>query len=367
MRLNKARLLDDLHVVRYVDLPSPAQLRREVPLTEAAVETIFEGRLLHRRVYKQKDKRMLVNLGGCSEFDQMVNAEMTHNITQLQPLVADVMILVKRTMVEKPRTRKEGTINTEWGGVVTDPDLNGTRDMVKGLRIAREMLLYCAENGVYSLVEFVNPIIEQYISDLVVHGVVGARSTPAPLYREMATGSSSSLSIKNTTDGELIIPINAIITAKYPSVFPGINPETGEASAVYTRGNKYAWLVLRGTAGSPNYDADSVAHAQEMLAANGLRPVLGIDTNHSQSRKDPTKQPAIFLDVMRQRRDGNDGIIQVISEVTPIGGSQKIPENLKNIKDLEYGKSVTDATLGWDEAREMVLEGASILRASRRA
>lgn len=338
-----------------------------MPLTERGIETIFDGRLDARRIYKGMDGRMLVDLGGCSEFLPAVNAEMTQFILSLQPQVADVMILRKRTMVQKPRTRKTGTVNSQWSGVVSDPDLNGAFDMAKGIRTGREMLLYCVDNGVQTVVEFVNPIIEQYLSDVVVQGVIGARSVSAPTYREMASGSSPVISIKHTTDGDLVVAIDAIITAKHPDIFPGINPQTGAAAGVRTRGNKYTWLVLRGSKEGPNYDEDGVSAAQELLLKNGLPVMIGIDTNHAQTGKLGSKQPEVFLEVIRQRAAGNTGIIQTISEVNLVGGRQDIPEGLQDVSHLEYGKSVTDEGLAIVEAREMILEGAAMLRSARRS
>ncbi len=366
MQLNKARYISDLNVRGYRDLPSPAELMREMPLTPRAIETVFDGRMEPRRAFKGRDNRMIVVVGGCSEFDPDVNAEMTQNINWLRPYVEDVFILQKRTMVEKPRTKKEGRgkINTEWAGVVYDPDLNGSRDMNKGIRLAREMLLYCAENGVASVVELVNPIIEQYISDLVSIGVVGARSVSSPSHRDMATGSSAPLMMKNGTDGDLTVVTNGLFTIKWPSAFPGIAPESSRAAAVDTKGNKYSWMVLRGGDKGPNYNSDSIAEAVRLLEQNGLRPKVFVDTNHGNSGKNPQVQPIIFLDVVRQRAEGNMAIMGTMSEVNPVEGRQDIPDNLASINDLKKGQSVTDAGLGWHEAKEMILEGARLLRKS---
>jgi 3-deoxy-7-phosphoheptulonate synthase len=260
-----------------------------------------------------------------------------------------------RVYFEKPRT----TIG--WKGLINDPHLDGTYDVEEGLRVARKLLLDINELGIPAATEFLDPIVPQYTADLVSWAAIGARTTESQTHREMASGLSMPVGLKNGTDGSLQIAIDAMLSARHPHHFLGID-DTGAVAVVQTVGNPEGHVVLRGGRARTNFDAASIADAAAQLRKAGLPDGLMVDCSHANSSKQHAKQEEVWLNLISQRVEGSDPLIGVMIESHLLEGNQPIP---KNLADLQYGISLTDACLGWDVTERMLRHGAERLRATR--
>jgi 3-deoxy-7-phosphoheptulonate synthase len=256
-----------------------------------------------------------------------------------------------RVYFEKPRTV------TGWKGYINDPRLDDSFHIEEGLLGSRELLLHILKKGLPAATEALDPITPQYFGDLITWAAIGARTTESQTHREMASGLSTPVGFKNGTDGSVEVAINAIRSASLSHRFLGINPE-GECAVFHTRGNPYGHLVLRGGK-TPNYDAAHIAKYEATLRTNRLQPYLVVDCSHGNSQKDHTRQPAVFADCVAQIAAGNRSLVGLMLESHLSGGRQDIP---KNLKELRYGVSVTDACIDWETTETCLLEAAERLR-----
>ncbi|WJH57416.1 3-deoxy-7-phosphoheptulonate synthase [Ectopseudomonas guguanensis] len=330
--------IDDLNVASNETLITPDQLKREIPLTDAALKTVAHGRQVVRDILDGKDHRLFVVVGPCSIHDIKAAHEYAERLKVLAAELSDTLFLVMRVYFEKPRT------TVGWKGLINDPYLDDSFKIQDGLHIGRQLLRDLAEMGLPTATEALDPISPQYLQDLISWSAIGARTTESQTHREMASGLSSAVGFKNGTDGGLTVAINALQSVSSPHRFLGINQEGG-VSIVTTKGNAYGHVVLRGGNGKPNYDSVSVAICEQELTKAGIRPSIMVDCSHANSNKDPALQPLVLENVANQILEGNNSIVGLMVESHLGWGNQSIP---KNLCDLKYGVSITDACIDWD-------------------
>ena len=336
--------LNDLNIASNEALITPDQLKLEMPLSEAAQRTVSHGRDVVRNILDGKDHRLFVVIGPCSIHDIKAAHEYAERLKVLAAEVSDSLFLVMRVYFEKPRT------TVGWKGLINDPYLDDSFKIQDGLHIGRKLLLDLAEMGLPTATEALDPISPQYLQDLISWSAIGARTTESQTHREMASGLSSAVGFKNGTDGGLTVAINALQSVSSPHRFLGINSK-GAVSIVTTKGNAYGHVVLRGGNGKPNYDSVSVAVCEQELKKGGIRPNIMIDCSHANSNKDPALQPLVMENVANQILEGNQSIVGLMVESHLGWGNQSIP---KNLCDLQYGVSITDACIDWQTTEQAV-------------
>jgi len=339
-----AHTTSDVNILKIEQLISPEELERKLPITPKVAETVLEGRTEIQDILHGYDDRFLMIVGPCSIHDEKAAVEYAARFKELSDQVKDKVLLVMRVYFEKPRT------SLGWKGLVNDPNLDGTSDIPKGLHTARSLLLTLADMGVLSATEFLDPIVPQYIANLVSWAAIGARTTESQMHREMASGLSMPVGFKNGTDGNSQIAVDAMKTSRAPHAFLGIDLE-GRNAVVRTNGNPYSHLILRGGTHGSNYEAKTVAEVQAVLNKANLPPQLMVDCSHANSDKDHNKQGIALRDVLGQRKAGNNDIVGVMVESNLMPGNQALGENPST---LEYGVSITDACIGWDETVSLV-------------
>jgi 3-deoxy-7-phosphoheptulonate synthase len=328
--------INNLNIEEIQAMASPREVINELPNNEKINRTIYESREVIKNILEKMDKRFLVIVGPCSLHDKEATLEYAKKLSSLRRKYLDKIYIVMRTYFEKPRT----TIG--WRGLITDPNLDDTYDFNQGVRTTREILLDIANLRMPTATEFLDPVIPQYISDLISWVAIGARTIESQVHRELASGVSMPVGFKNNTDGNLQLAVNAMKTAQCEHSFLGIN-YAGLTSIVKTKGNKATHLILRGGTTGPNYDSNSVQVAQKILEGAGLFTSLIVDCSHGNSGKDPQKQGGVLRSVLEQRLKGNDGLVGVLIESHLKAGKQDISGK------MEYGKSITDACIGWEE------------------
>ncbi|MBD7977480.1 MULTISPECIES: 3-deoxy-7-phosphoheptulonate synthase [Pseudomonas] len=337
--------INDLNVASNEALITPEQLKHEMPLTEAARRTVTHGRQVIRDILDGKDHRLFIVIGPCSIHDLKAAHEYAERLKVLAEQVSDTLFLVMRVYFEKPRT------TVGWKGLINDPYLDDSFKIQDGLSIGRKLLLDLADMGLPAATEALDPISPQYLQDLISWAAIGARTTESQTHREMASGLSSAVGFKNGTDGGLAVAINALQSVSRPHRFLGINQQ-GAVSIVTTKGNTYGHVVLRGGNGKPNYDSVSVAVCEQELAKAGITPNIMVDCSHANSNKDPGLQPLVMDNVANQILEGNTSIIGLMVESHLGWGSQSIP---KDLDQLQYGVSITDACIDWQTTEKAVL------------
>ena len=343
----------DLHIASTDPLVSPAELAEELPATEYHVTSVSRGRSQVEAVLRQDDPRLMVIVGPCSIHDERAALEYAERLARLEEQVREHVLVVMRVYFEKPRT----TIG--WKGLVYDPNLDDTFDINEGLRRARKLLLEVTGMGLPAGTEFLDPIVPQYLADLISWTAIGARTTESQTHRQMASGLSMPVGFKNRTDGNSQVAVDAMVAARAEQSFLGIDRE-GHTCVMHTTGNPYGHLVLRGGQGRTNFDAASIAHAQEELLASGSRPQVMVDCSHANSAKDYTRQSVAFRDVIEQRAQGSDGIVGLMLESHLFAGNQSL-----NGGELRYGVSITDACIDWSETETLLNEAANALAGAR--
>ena len=344
--------IDDVNVQSIQTLVTPAELKAELPLTETAYQTVLHGRETVRNILDGSDKRLFVVIGPCSIHDPKAAHEYADRLKVLSEKVKDTLYIIMRVYFEKPRT------TVGWKGLINDPDMNDSFNIEKGLRLGRQLLVELNEKGLPCATEALDPNSPQYYQDLISWSAIGARTTESQTHREMSSGLSSPVGFKNGTDGGLTVATNAMQSVKHGHSFLGLNNE-GQVSVIRTNGNPYAHVVLRGGNGKPNYDAGSVADAENALAKAKVSNKIMIDASHANSNKDPYLQPLVLKNITEQILDGNKSIVGLMVESHLKGGRQDIPSDLN---DLEYGKSVTDGCIDWDTTEKTLLEMDAALK-----
>ncbi len=337
--------VEDLNIESITTLITPDQLKAEMPITETAVASVQKGRQVIRDILDRKDHRIFVVIGPCSIHDVDAAHDYAARLRELAEKVSDTLYLVMRVYFEKPRT------TVGWKGLINDPYLNDTFKVEEGLHISRKLLLDLAEMGLPLSTEALDPISPQYLQDIIAWSAIGARTTESQTHREMASGLSSSVGFKNGTDGSLTVATNALKSVANPHRFLGID-QSGNVSIVSTKGNPYGHVVLRGGGGKPNYDSVNVSLAEQALDKADLPQNIMVDCSHENSSKNPALQPLVLDNVTNQILEGNQSIIGLMVESNIKHGRQNIPANLD---DLEYGLSVTDGCISWEETEDALM------------
>ncbi len=342
----------NLRVREILRLLTPRALKAELPMSEAANRFVVEGRAAIERILQQNDPRLLVIVGPCSIHDVAGALDYARRLNALREELADRLFLVMRVYFEKPRT------TVGWKGLINDPHLDGSYDIELGLKKARRLLLDITELGLPAGTEFLDPIIPQYIAELISWAAVGARTTESQTHREMASGLSMPVGFKNGTDGSLQIALDALSSARTPHNFLGIDQE-GVTSIVRTTGNASGHVVLRGGRVRTNYDPESIAAATAQLRAASLPAALMVDCSHANSGKQHARQEEVWRSAIEQRVAGNTSLIGLMVESNLVEGSQPIPADLSQ---LRRGVSVTDACVGWETTERMLRYAHQALR-----
>ena len=351
------KALDDLHIKQITPLISPKELKNEFSADIKAYESVIQSRKIITEILKRRDDRLLAIVGPCSIHDTVSGLEYAEKLKSLSTKISDEIFPVMRVYFEKPRT----TIG--WRGLIMDPDMDDSYNIHKGLHISRELLLKIAGMGLPSGSEMLDPIIPQYISDLISWAAVGARTSESQTHRSLASGMSMPVGFKNGTGGNLNPAVNAINTAQHPSSFIGIDQQ-GNTCILRTEGNRSCHMILRGGTSGPNYYEEDVEEAVELMEnADIENPSVIIDCSHANSGKKYTRQRRVFRSVLDQVLHGQKNISGIMLESNLSPGNQKFTGNFD---ELKYGISITDSCIGWQETEEILLSAAEDLRRYRK-
>ncbi len=340
--------IEDARVLEMIPLVTPRGLKESLPLSAAVRDLVLRGREEIKSLLTGQDrKRLLVVVGPCSIHDPRSAEEYAIRLRKVAEQTRDNLLIVMRTYFEKPRTV------AGWKGLVSDPYLDGSCEIEMGLRLARSILLKVGEVGLLCGTEFLDPIVPQYVADLVSWVAIGARTTESQTHRQMASGLSMPVGFKNSTDGSLQNAMNAVLSARHSHAFLGINTN-GLTTIVKTAGNPEGHVVLRGGNGKSNYHENDIAEAVECVAREGIQRGVLVDCSHDNSGKDHTRQASVFRDVINTFVKGQSGILGVMVESNILPGKQSWKENCPP----EYGISITDSCIGWEETERLLFSAA---------
>ena len=350
------RALFDDRIVRYKSLPSPAQLLEELPSTPQHDQVTLTARADVTGALQGEDERLVVVVGPCSLHDPDAALDYAGRLAELEAELRDALIIIMRTYFEKPRT------SIGWKGLIYDPDLDGSSDAATGLLRARRLLLDVGRIGLPCAVEVLDTITPQYQADLVAWAAIGARTVESQVHRQLASGLSMPVGFKNATDGSVDHAVNALSAAVSPHTFFGVDVD-GQVVVVRTAGNDDAHVILRGGANGPNYERGHVEAA--LAAVRGVtghaRPVM-VDASHGNSQKDHRRQAHVVRSVLEQFATEHDsGILGLMLESNICPGRQDWQPNTP----LQYGVSITDACIGWEETVELLMACAQAVRSRR--
>ena len=337
--------IHDLNIQSIEPLPTPVEFIEKFPITPQVAQLVADGREEIARILRGEGDRLLVIAGPCSIHDVESGLEYATRLKKLADAVQDRILVVMRVYFEKPRT------TVGWKGLIYDPHLNGSFDITTGLGMAREFLLRVSDLGLLSAIEFVDPITPQYIADLISWAAIGARTAESQTHRQMASGLSMPVGLKNGTGGSVQLAVDGVVAAQAKQAFLGVDAN-GKASTVVTKGNPDCHIVLRGGSRGPNYDADSVADAVDRLQRAGVSTQLVVDCSHANCGRDYTKERVAFFDVLDQRISGNSNLVGVMLESHLNEGNQRLDES--NPGSLSYGVSITDPCINWEETVELL-------------
>ena len=337
---------DDLRIADIKELSPPAHVLRELPCSEEVERVVASARSTIHRILRGDDDRLVAVIGPCSIHDPEAALDYARRLAAERGRLRDDLEIVMRVYFEKPRT------TVGWKGLINDPDLDGTFQINKGLRVARELLVEINELGVPAGCEFLDMITPQYIADLVSWGAIGARTTESQVHRELASGLSAPIGFKNGTDGNIKIAIDAIQAAARPHHFLSVH-KNGQVAIVDTAGNPDCHVILRGGR-APNYDAASVAAACREIEAAKLSCRLMVDCSHANSSKQHQRQVEVARDIAAQVAGGSRCLFGAMVESHLNGGAQKFSPGKDDPTHLTYGQSITDACIGWDDSVQVL-------------
>lgn len=332
-------------------LINPLTLAQEFPISENSLQKIQRARDTARKIISGQDKRFMVIVGPCSIHDVNAALEFAERLQKTAARLSDELFVVMRTYFEKPRT------TTGWKGLINDPHLNGTFDSNHGLKLARKLLIDLADLNVPVGTEFLNPIIPHYLGDLVTWSAIGARTAESQLHRELASGLAMPVGFKNNTNGNVQIAIDAVHAARQPHHFLGVNQQ-GAPAIVSTNGNDHCHIILRGAEDDTNYSAEHVQHAAYALEKFNLASRLMVDCSHGNSMKHHRHQITAAKSVIEQIMQGSEIIFGAMIESNLVAGNQR----LENKAALQYGQSITDECISWDDTVVLLEELAHAVR-----
>ncbi len=334
---------DNLNIIQFKPLTSPEEMKKDLPETEAAAHIVAQSRIEVQNILRGEDSRRMVIVGPCSLHDSDAALDYARRLKKVQKAVEDRLLIIMRAYFEKPRT------TLGWKGMLYDPHLDLSYDIDFGIRQSRQILIDIAEIGLATATEFLDPIVPQYLADLITWAAIGARTTESQIHRQMASGLSMPIGFKNATDGNLNVAMDAIKASSNPHSFLGIDHQ-GKVIIAETKGNKYGHLVMRGGTRGPNFASEYVAFAEILLQKQHVPNGMIIDCSHANSHKNHKRQREALFDIADQISAGNQSISGVMLESFIEEGSQSIgaPGGLK------YGRSLTDKCIGWDETEELI-------------
>jgi 3-deoxy-7-phosphoheptulonate synthase len=357
---DKTSQTDDQRIKDITVLPPPEHLIRFFPIRGTPVERLItETRRSIQNIMAGRDDRLLVVIGPCSIHDPAAALDYARRLKETRAKYRDTLEIVMRVYFEKPRT------TVGWKGLINDPYLDESYRIDEGLRIARQLLIDINRLGLPAGSEFLDVISPQYIGDLISWGAIGARTTESQVHRELASGLSAPIGFKNGTDGNIRIATDAIQAAARGHHFLSVH-KNGQVAIVQTNGNKDCHVILRGGK-IPNYDAASVAAACKDLQAAKLPPTLMVDCSHANSSKEYARQVDVARDVAGQIAGGSRSIFGLMVESHLKAGAQKFTAGKDSAQGLEYGKSITDGCLGWDDSLQVLEMLAGAVKARRPA
>ncbi|WGK70038.1 3-deoxy-7-phosphoheptulonate synthase [Candidatus Haliotispira prima] len=352
--------IENINILHSKRLKAPIEYKKEHPSNPKLIEHVRNSREAIVRLLNREDQRLMVITGPCSIHDYDLAMEYAHRLKKLADEVAEHIMIVMRVYFEKPRTVKG------WRGLIIDPHLDGSNDMVEGLRLARKILLDINDIGLPAATEVLDPIVPQFISDLISWAAIGARTTESQIHRELSSGLSMPVGFKNSTDGSFVNSINGMEAAFSGHTFLGVD-EDGELCLLDTKGNKNAHLILRGGNSGPNHDAETIRQTVLNLEKRGLPSSIIVDCSHSNSDKDFGKQPEVCRNVLTQFMQGQKAIRGVMLESNIHSGRQDVPsKEHRGDRDpkslLQYGVSLTDGCIDWDCTEELIRETFDTIR-----
>ncbi|KAJ0395264.1 hypothetical protein ATCC90586_003971 [Pythium insidiosum] len=356
-RQRKRVKLENLHVTNIRPLVPPACVIEELPVTSEVYETVTLARQGVSDILHGRDDRLVVVVGPCSIHDVSAALEYASRLRDVAQELSKDLLIIMRTYFEKPRT----TIG--WKGLINDPDLNQSFNINKGIRIARKLLLDVNALGLPVALEFLDTISPQFTSDLVAWGAIGARTTESQLHRELTSGLSMPVGFKNGTSGDVKIAVDAAVAASCPHNFLGLN-EHGLASIVMTKGNRDCHVILRGGSHGPNYEVEHIDKAAAMLAKADQPSKIMVDCSHGNSRKQHANQVKVARYLAGLVKQGNTNMLGLMIESNLVEGNQSLGDDPSK---LEYGKSITDACIGWDDTVAVLRDLAAAVAARRSA
>jgi len=324
-------------------ITSPNDLSKKLPITQKGRRNIMAGREVVSDILSGKDSRLMVIVGPCSIHNLEAAKEYAHKLKTLSEELKESLYIVMRVYFEKPRT----TIG--WKGLISDPDMDNSLDVDKGLYQSRQFLTWLAELGMPAATEALNPITPQYLADLISWCAIGARTTESQTHREMSSGLSMTVGFKNGTDGNLKMAVNAIKACSSPQSFLGINDE-GQISTFKAKGNKSSHIILRGGI-KPNYHSEDIKRCEKLLRQNDLPERIMVDCSHDNSNQDYRLQGNVVEEIGTQIIAGNKSIFGIMLESNLFSGNQKI---LDNQNEMKYGVSVTDGCIDWEETQSVL-------------
>jgi len=346
---------DDLRIRELKELSTPEEVMREIPRTLTATRVAMGARNAIHAILNGTDDRLLVVVGPCSIHNPNAAIDYATRLAGLRERLADRLEIVMRVYFEKPRT------TVGWKGLINDPDLDGSFNINKGLRLARNVLSAVNNLGLPAGAEFLDMTTPQYLADLVAFFVNDAATTESQIHRELASGLSCPVGFKNGTDGNVRIAAEAVKSASHPHHFMAVT-KGGRSAIAATSGNEDCHVILRGGR-APNYDAASVDAASTELHRAGVNPRLMIDTSHANSGKNPENQPMVASDIGSQVAGGERRIMGVMIESHLVAGRQDVVPGMR----LTYGQSITDGCIDWETTVPVLEQLADAVASRRRA
>ena len=331
---------DDLRIIETQELSTPEDVRKELPITELSAKTILDSRKTIENILDEKDDRIFVVIGPCSIHDPVAAMDYAKKLKKISQDVSENLFIIMRVYFEKPRT------TVGWKGLINDPMLDGSFEINKGIRIGRKLLLDIVDLEIPAGTEYLDLISPQYIADIISWGAIGARTTESQCHRELASGLSCPIGFKNGTDGNLQITIDAIKAASGAHHFLSVTKE-GNSAIFSTSGNTYCHTILRCGSNKVNYDEKSIDDVSARLDKANLPQQIIVDCSHANSLKDHKKQMVVVDNLVGQLSHGEKRIKGLMIESNLVEGNQNI-----NDPDLVYGKSVTDACIGWEDTEK---------------
>jgi 3-deoxy-7-phosphoheptulonate synthase len=344
---------DDLRIREIKELSTPEEVMREIPRTLTSTRVVIAARNAIHAILNGADDRLLVVVGPCSIHDPLAAVDYAERLATLREHLADRLEIVMRVYFEKPRT------TVGWKGLINDPNLDGSFDINRGLRLARNLLAAVNNLGLPAGTEFLDMTTPQYIADLVAWAAIGARTTESQIHRELASGLSCPVGFKNGTDGDVRIAAEAMKSASHPHHFMAVT-KGGRSAIAATSGNEDCHIILRGGR-QPNFDAASVEAASAELVRAGVGQRIMIDASHANSDKKPENQVPVVADVARQVADGEHRIIGTMIESNLVAGRQDVLPGVR----LTYGQSITDGCVDWDTTEQVLRQLADAVVARR--